>query len=136
MARYTIRLTSKPSCQATDIDGTPPGSPDEGENYLKFLRTVRGSLPADKSLSIAAPSSFWYLKNFPIKAMSEILDYIIYMTYDLHGQWDAGNKWTSPGCPTGSCLRHHTNKIEVDLSLALITKAGVPGNKVVVGMPF
>lgn len=28
-----------------------------------------------------------------IKEMSEVLDYIVYMTYDLHGQWDAGNKW-------------------------------------------
>jgi hypothetical protein len=41
-----------------DIDGTLEGSPDEGENYLKFLRTVCNSLPASKSLSIAAPSSF------------------------------------------------------------------------------
>lgn len=122
--------------QATDIPGTPGGDPDEGENYLKFLQTVRRSLPAGKTLSIAAPSSFWYLKNFPIKAMSEVLDYIIYMTYDLHGQWDAENKWTSPGCPSGNCLRHHVNETEVNLSLALITKAGVPSNKVVVGMPL
>ncbi|RYP70495.1 hypothetical protein DL771_005432 [Monosporascus sp. 5C6A] len=121
---------------ASDIPGTPGGNPDEGENYLKFLRTVRNSLPAGKTLSIAAPSSFWYLKNFPIKAMSEVLDYIIYMTYDLHGQWDVSNKWTSPGCPTGNCLRHHVNETEVNLSLALITKAGVPSHKVVVGMPL
>ncbi|KAK8110220.1 uncharacterized protein PG998_006677 [Apiospora kogelbergensis] len=121
---------------ATDIDGTPGGTPDEGENYLKFLKTVRNSMPQGKSLSIAAPTSFWYLKNFPIKAMSEILDYIIYMTYDLHGQWDAGNKWSSPGCPTGNCLRHHVNETEVNLSLSMVTKAGVPSNKIVVGMPL
>ncbi|KAK4247528.1 hypothetical protein C7999DRAFT_14472 [Corynascus novoguineensis] len=121
---------------ATDIPGTPAGSHDEGENYLKFLKTVRNSLPEGKTLSIAAPSSFWYLKNFPIKAMSEVLDYIIFMTYDLHGQWDVENKWTSPGCPTGNCLRHHVNETEVNLALALITKAGVPSHKVVVGMPF
>jgi GH18 family chitinase len=71
--------------QATDIDGTPGGTSDEGVNYLKFLATVRKSLPAGKTLSIAAPSSFWYLRNFPIKAMSEVLDYIVTMTYDLHG---------------------------------------------------
>lgn len=68
--------------------------------------------------------------------MSEILDYIIYMTYDLHGQWDAGNKWSSPGCPTGNCLRHHVNETEVNLSLSMVTKAGVPSNKIVVGMPL
>ena len=39
-----------------------------------------------KSISIAAPSSYWYLKGFPIAEMSLIVDYIVYMTYDLHGQ--------------------------------------------------
>jgi GH18 family chitinase len=39
-----------------------------------------------KSVSIAAPASYWYLKNFPIAQMSKVLDYIVYMTYDLHGQ--------------------------------------------------
>lgn len=34
------------------------------------------------------------------------------MTYDLHGQWDAGNQWASPGCPTGNCLRSHVNRTE------------------------
>lgn len=58
------------------------------------------------------------------------LDYIVYMTYDLHGklselnsemvqiknnadtnysgsegQWDYGNRWSQDGCPTGNCLR-------------------------------
>lgn len=43
-------------------------------------------------MSIAAPASYWYLKGFPIKEISDVVDYIIYMTYDLHGQWDYGNK--------------------------------------------
>lgn len=37
------------------------------------------------TLSIAAPASFWYLKQFPIAKMHSLLDYIVYMTYDLHG---------------------------------------------------
>lgn len=68
-----------------DIPGIPPGEKDEGENYLSFLKTVRGLLPKDMTLSIAAPASFWYLKQFPIADMHEYLDYIVYMTYDLHG---------------------------------------------------
>jgi len=42
-------------------------------------------LPAGKTLSIAAPASYWYLKAFPIEAISAVVDYIVYMTYDLHG---------------------------------------------------
>jgi chitinase len=28
----------------------------------------------------------------PIKEISEIVDYFVYMTYGLHGQWDYGNE--------------------------------------------
>jgi GH18 family chitinase len=66
--------------------------------------------------------------------MGKALDYIVYMTYDLHGQWDYNNKWTSSGCPTGNCLRSHVNETETKDALAMITKAGVPSNKVVVGV--
>lgn len=101
---------------------------------MKLLKLIRSKLPKDKTLSIAAPASYWYLKQFPIKSMSELLDYIVFMTYDLHGQWDSGNEWASPGCPTGNCLRSHVNQTETMGSLAMITKAGVPSNKVLVGV--
>lgn len=54
-------------------------------------------------MSIAAASSYFYLKNFPIEKISKVVDYIIYMTYDLHGQ--VGNQTVSIKNPT-----HHTNK--------------------------
>lgn len=87
--------------------------------------------------------------------MSESLDYIVYMTYDLHGQWDAGNKFAQEGCVGGNCLRSHgmltfsssfsfqshtvSNHVPVNLTetldaLAMITKAGVSSKKVVVGV--
>jgi GH18 family chitinase len=119
---------------ATDIDGSDPGQKDDGENYYQFLKLVREKLPKDKSLSIAAPASFWYLKGFPIKQMAGVLDYIIYMTYDLHGQWDVGSKWASPGCPAGNCLRSHVNSTETMDALIMVTRAGVESHKVVVGV--
>lgn len=119
--------------QAIDIPGTPPGQPEDGPNYLKFLSAMRNKLPRGprgRTLSIAAPASFWYLKAFPIGKMADELDYIVYMTYDLHGklspkserlapaiesstkdtilgQWDAGNEYSIEGCPAGNCLRSH-----------------------------
>ncbi|KXJ85377.1 chitinase [Microdochium bolleyi] len=80
---------------ADDIPGTPP--PDdkyEGTAYAAFLTILKNKLP-NKTVSIAAPASYWYLRNFPIKGIGKIVDYIVYMTYDLHGQWDAGSKWAS-----------------------------------------
>ncbi|KFY19639.1 hypothetical protein V491_04321 [Pseudogymnoascus sp. VKM F-3775] len=56
------------------------------------------------------------------------------MTYDLHGQWDYGQKWASSGCPAGNCLRSHVNMTETSNALVMITKAGVPTNKIIVGV--
>ncbi|KAH8879284.1 glycoside hydrolase [Thozetella sp. PMI_491] len=119
---------------APDIDGVPPGDLVEGVNYLKFLATMKAAMPSDKTVSFAAPASYWYLKQFPISFIAETVDYITYMTYDLHGQWDYGNQWATPGCDSGNCLRSHVNATETLLSLAMITKAGVNTNKVVVGV--
>ncbi|KAL5045986.1 hypothetical protein BDW71DRAFT_207965 [Aspergillus fruticulosus] len=119
---------------APDIPGIPAGDEGDGERYLQFLKTVRSRLPASKTLSIAAPASYWYLKGFPIKEMSEVVDYIVFMTYDLHGQWDYGNAFVNPGCENGNCLRSHVNLTETNYALAMITKAGVPAKKVVPGI--
>lgn len=40
-----------------------------------------------RSLSIAAPASYWYLKAYPIGKISKVVDYIVFMTYDLHGMF-------------------------------------------------
>lgn len=108
---------------APDIPGIPSGSSSGGEDYLAFLKLVRRKLPSEKTLSIAAPASYWYLRGFPIAEISEVVDYIVYMTYDLHGQWDYDNPYSISGCPTGDCLRSHVNYTETILSLSMITKA-------------
>lgn len=90
---------------APDIPGIPPGSPTDGPNYLSFLQLLRAALPAGKTISMAAPASYWYLQGFPIQAMGSVLDYIVFMTYDLHGQWDYGSTFSNPGCANGNCLR-------------------------------
>lgn len=71
---------------APDIPDIPSADPVEGGNYLQFLTTLRSLLPASKSVSFAAPASFWYLQGFPIAKIMKVVDYVIYMTYDLHGQ--------------------------------------------------
>ncbi|KAK0705051.1 hypothetical protein B0H67DRAFT_498289 [Lasiosphaeris hirsuta] len=119
---------------APDIPGVPAGSDSEAPNYLKFLQMVRSRLPSGKSLSIALPASFWYLKAFPIEDMNKVVDYFIYMTYDLHGQWDYNNSWASPGCKSGNCLRSHINMTETMNALSMVTKAGAETRKLIVGV--
>ncbi|KAM0276289.1 hypothetical protein ACHAQH_006919 [Verticillium albo-atrum] len=119
---------------ATDIEGSQPGTPEDGKNYLAFLGLVRRHMSQGKTIAIAAPASYCYLKAFPIAEISKIVDYIIYMTYDLHGQWDVGNKWASDGCPGANCLRSHVNLTLTQGALSMVTKAGVPSNKIMVGV--
>jgi chitinase len=71
---------------ATDIPGVPAGASDETSDYLEFLKLMKNTI-GNRSLSIALPASYWYLKAFPIAKMAPYLSYFIYMTYDLHGQW-------------------------------------------------
>ncbi|KAK4233824.1 hypothetical protein C8A03DRAFT_47714 [Achaetomium macrosporum] len=114
------------------VDGVPIGQQGDGVAYLRFL-TARKSKLTNNSVSIAAPASYWYLKAFPIDRIAAVIDYIVYMTYDLHGQWDYGNPNAYDSCPSGKCIRSHVNLTETRNTLSLITKAGVPNNKIFVG---
>lgn len=46
---------------APDLPENDPGSAEDGPNYLAFLVVLKNLLPG-KSISIAAPASYWYLK--------------------------------------------------------------------------
>jgi chitinase len=122
-----------------DIPGMPAGSQTESIAYFLLLDELKQAMPAGKTVSITAPASYWYPQYFSIQALSVVVDYIVYMTYDLHGQWDHTNKYATPGCPSydaglGNYLRSHVNLTETISSLSMITKAGVPFNMVVVGV--
>ncbi|KAK0726585.1 hypothetical protein B0T21DRAFT_422331 [Apiosordaria backusii] len=141
--KNVVDFVNKYNLDGVDLDWEYPGAPDnmptagdpvEGLDYSIWLRSVRDTLPRTKSVSFAAPASYWYLKAFPISTMASYIDYVVYMTYDLHGQWDAGNKWAIDGCLAGNCLRSHVNITETMGALSMITKAGMPSNKVVVGV--
>jgi GH18 family chitinase len=69
-----------------EFDGMPSARKDAGADYLAFLQLLKGMVPG-KSLSIIVPGAFWFLKDFPIKEISEVVDYISYISYDLHGKY-------------------------------------------------
>lgn len=59
------------------IPGIPSGSPEDGANYLEFLKEVCGLLPSQYLISITAPASFYYLQNFLIYEMSQVVDFSV-----------------------------------------------------------
>jgi GH18 family chitinase len=92
------------------VNGKVIGEKGDGNAYLSFLTKLKMALGPDKSVSIAAPASYWYLMAFPIQKISAVIDYIVYMTYDLHGQWDYGNPNSFDKCDSGKCIRSHGKK--------------------------
>ncbi|KAF1732354.1 Killer toxin subunits alpha/beta [Beauveria bassiana] len=122
-----------------DIPGIPPGTLDDQVGFYLFFQELRKKMPEGKTISVTAPASYWYLQHFPIQGISLVVDYIVFMTYDLHGQWDYTNKYSSPGCGSyeqglGNCLRSHVNLTETINALSMITKADVPSDMIVVGV--
>ncbi|KAM0210130.1 hypothetical protein ACHAPA_009743 [Fusarium lateritium] len=140
-AKNVMTVLNNHKLDGVDFDWEYPGSAGSAgssadtANYVEFLKVMRAKIgKSGKTMSVALPAAYWYLKPFAVKDMAALVDYIVYMTYDLHGQWDYGNTMISPGCPNGNCLRSHVNKTETLDSLAMITKAGVDPAKVVIGI--
>lgn len=93
------------------------GNPDDGENYTLLLKELREEIDVRGNVvlvTFTAPTSYWYLRHFDLKAMTEYADWIQLMSYDLHGVWDSLN-------PIGSVVAAHTNITEIDLALDLVS---------------
>ncbi|SHK46601.1 glycoside hydrolase family 18 protein [Rhodothermus profundi] len=130
-----------------DIDWEYPGQPGEGnvyraadrENFTRLLATVRTLLDSLTQvqgrpylLTIAAAAGPAYLAHVEIERVYPLVDFINLMTYDFHGSWTDH---------TG----HHANlypssldpeKMSVDGAVRRYLAAGVPGAKLVIGVPF
>lgn len=112
-ASHLAQFVADEGIDGVDIDWEYPGAPDilvngkpigedgDGVAYLKFLSTLKQKMAKGNTVSIAAPASYWYLKAFPIDRIASVIDYIVYMTYDLHGQWDYGNPNAFDQCDSG-----------------------------------
>ncbi|KAJ5387332.1 Chitinase II [Penicillium cosmopolitanum] len=109
------------------------GRPEDFKNFSKFMANLRKEL--DKSggrngISITLPASYWYLQHFDVKALAKSVSFFNIMSYDLHGTWDMGNKWT------GEYLNAHTNLTEIDLALDLLWRNDIKKDMVVMGLAF
>ncbi|KAL2822657.1 hypothetical protein BJX63DRAFT_427214 [Aspergillus granulosus] len=63
-------------------------------NFTKLLKTIGPVLRnviKEFKISFTAPTSYWYLRHFHLKATAEAVDYINIIAYNLHRIWDSEN---------------------------------------------
>ncbi|KAL4982471.1 glycoside hydrolase [Aspergillus falconensis] len=109
------------------------GRPEDFENFPKLIANLKKALEdtgGRNELSITLPSSYWYLQHFDIVKLEPHVSFFNIMSYDLHGKWDKGNKWT------GEYLDAHTNLTEIDKALELLWRNKIDSSKVVLGLAF
>lgn len=145
--KSAILFIEKYNIDGIDLDWEYPGLPGEGNpfkpedkhNFTLLLQEFRVALDElgeknDKHfmLTIAAGAQADYLKNVEPDKIFPVLDYINLMTYDFVGGWD-------------SITGHHTNLYTPKLdsnassckkSVGLFIHAGVPSEKLVLGIAF
>jgi chitinase len=120
--------------------------PEDRRNFTLLLAALRKELDArgaaDRKkylLTIAAPAGPRTFANLELDRIHAYLDWINLMTYDFHGGWDAATNFNAPlyassKDPTADeTIRKHFN---VDSAVKAYLAAGVPAEKIVVGVPF
>ncbi|KAI9146996.1 Killer toxin subunits alpha/beta [Paramyrothecium foliicola] len=122
-----------------DIDWEYPAAKDRGgidedtQAYVLLLSDLRDAFDAEVAgweISIAIPSSYWYLRGFDLFRMQDYVDYFNLMSYDIHGMWDLDNEWTGP------YLKGHTDWRKIDEGLDLLWRNYVRPQNVVMGFGF
>jgi chitinase len=89
-------------------------------------------------LTIAAPAGPGTITNLEIDKIHRHLDWINLMAYDFHGGWDATTHFNAPlfaikNDPARDAL---SKKLNVDAAVQTYLAAGVPPEKLVVGVSF
>lgn len=60
------------------------GVPEDGANFVQFLKELddeNKKQPARYIVSFTAPTSFWYLRHFDLKAI-DYVDFVNVMSYE------------------------------------------------------
>ncbi|XEV07561.1 hypothetical protein FSHL1_012848 [Fusarium sambucinum] len=119
-----------------DFDWEYPGAKDrggkeaDGKNFTQFLKELQAAMRSGGRhylVTYTAPTSYWYLRHFDLKAMNSYVDWINLMSYDLHGIWDRDN-------PIGNQILGHTNLTEIDMALDLFWRNDIPPEDIVLGI--
>ncbi|MDG2149510.1 MAG: glycoside hydrolase family 18 protein [Planctomycetota bacterium] len=121
--------------------------PEDKQNYTLLMAELRSQLDAaevedgrEYLLTIAAAAGYDKMENYELLEISQHLDWVNVMTYDLRGAWDMtvtanhSPLFANPNDPlAGTDIGE---KYNTDWAMKEWALAGVPKNKLVMGVPF
>jgi chitinase len=64
------------------------GRPEDTDNLVLLMKEMRAAFGTRYGLSIVLAPDYWYLRGFKPAAMQDYVDFMGFMSYDLHGPWD------------------------------------------------
>ncbi|MBS4196506.1 glycoside hydrolase family 18 protein [Lederbergia citri] len=116
--------------------GTYP-NPADKENFPLLLEKVREKLDEQGEkdgkhylLTIAGGATASFASNASLGFTHQYLDYVQIMTYDIHGPWESVADFTAP------LFDDNGKTYSVDRGIQAYLDAGVPADKLVMGIPF
>ncbi len=151
-AESCIQFMKQYGFDGIDIDWEYPGGggknpnvgrPEDTENFTLLLAELRTQLDvqgeadggAHYLLTIAAPASPTYYEKIQLDQIPQYLDFINVMTYDFYGSMSATTGHHAPLYASASSPAD-TVRFNVDSVVQDFLAAGVPADKLVVGVPF
>lgn len=143
VANSAAALVTEYGLDGVDIDWEYPcfavagiaGDMRDKENFTLFLAKIREKLDAlngGKMLTIAAGGDTYYTLNTNMAEAQKYLDYVQLMTYDLQG----GFQKVSGHHASLYVGKTNLYDVCVDKTVRVFKEAGVPAEKLIVGVPF
>ena len=113
--------------------------PEDKENFTLLLAELRKQLDAQGAadrkryeLAIAMSAGPRAIRDLELDRIVPLLDFINVMTYDYH----AGSARTGFNSPLYAAAGDPTPEFNIDATMRRLLDAGVPANKLVLGIPF
>ncbi len=142
-AREVNKLINEYNLDGIDIDWEYPANKAAGitareedkENFTLLLTAIRDVIGNDKWLSVAGTGDINYInKSADIPAISKIINYFNLMSYDFTAgeTGDRGKKHQANLFDSDLQL----NDLSVDKWVQNLIKAGMPSEKILLGVPF
>jgi len=139
-----LALMTRYGFDGIDLDWEYPGGgglegnaarPEDTDNFTALLAEFRAALDAQGRqdgraylLTIAAPAGN-QVRQYDLAAIHPFLDWLNVMTYDFNGGWSDRTGFNAP-------LPAPEGEPRAAASLQIYLDAGVPADKVVMGVPF